>query len=850
MFQASPSLDQVRMVLVDARNIEEYRDHLQQCCTQGGGYIGFDVESYQEPHEGLVKFMKIDDEGFHKGKKLVFDHRRSVITGASFYFGKVDPYRVYYLNFFHADVENRIPHDFLKKLLDATKQNNQNLIIHNAAYEIAVHLASLKQDITNYLCSMQLLVSAYGPDEYPISKLQAALVQGVRTILPEINRDFEDVENANDLSPKQYKTLNKFIGKTSDSSWSYNGIVKSISYGYGLKTAVKSWFNHQMDDFKKTLGTKPNMAALTGEEVLSYGCEDAYWCYQLFMQTLAWLVKRNKPVIQTYLMQENPMCHVFGELWQQGMSVNLPAIYERRETNRVEIATLLLKFKNLLREAMSHELKYNQDLAKYDSGWYKPASHEKYYGLIQSWLSQPDDVSDFDLCTQVKCATGNAWYEDLNGAGAKTPAKLSLNHYMAMRYILHVVFGLPVKVEKGKVQSDAEARDEMGDHPILELYKRLGMIEQAMKLYVTPYILLTDPETLRMYPVLSSTLATRRTAGQHPNPQQLSKYSETAYVRSYYQADNPDHLIVSLDWSAVELVLIGEFSGDPEFAKAYGQLPHEDLHSAAAAGCMDMDLIEFHKHPDSKELRKNVGKGANFGYWYSGWLGTTAKNMGWDLERTKRAVDGYISRFYVGEQWRLGVIEEVCRKGFVELPDHHRRVRFEATERWAEIIRDVFDSFGSTAANNFARIAIRKIQQRAGNQAVNAMIQGSCATLAKRAILSMLNVLKEKAYDARFLCLIHDEVLFSVHKDHCIEVMDLLYGEMIQGRGVINDLKLDSSIAIGYTFQPYHPVKAPYGQIELMEMPKGLPCIPESRWGQRATDTERQQIVDYLSSRP
>ena len=362
---------------------------------------------------------------------------------------------------------------------------------------------------------MQLLVSAYGPDEFPIEKLRPALYQGLRTLMPEINQYFHEAVNASDLTPKQYTVLNKFIGKTSDSAWSYNGIIKSISYGYGLKKAIKSWFNHQMDDFDKTLGNKPHMAALTGQEVLSYGCEDAYWCYQLFMQTINWVAGRNRPVIQTYLEQENPMCHIFGKLWQEGMSVNLPAIYERRGINRTEVAGLLVKFKELLRPAVSELPPFNTQLARYDS-WYKLAAHSKYHQLLTNWLAQPDNVSELELCTQVRCATGNAWWEDEKGSGSKTPAQLSLNHYMAMRYILHVVFGLPIKVERGKVQSDAEARDEMGDHPILALYKRLGMIEQAMKLYVTPYIFLTDPETLRMYPILSSNLATRRTAGQNP----------------------------------------------------------------------------------------------------------------------------------------------------------------------------------------------------------------------------------------------------------------------------------------------------------------------------------------------
>ena len=113
MFQASPPIDRVQKILVDARNIHGLLGDLTSHCKDAQGYIGFDIESYQEPHAGLVKLMYIDSEGFKKGKKLIFDHRRSVITGASFYFGKVDPYRVYYLNFFHADAENRLPHSLL-----------------------------------------------------------------------------------------------------------------------------------------------------------------------------------------------------------------------------------------------------------------------------------------------------------------------------------------------------------------------------------------------------------------------------------------------------------------------------------------------------------------------------------------------------------------------------------------------------------------------------------------------------------------------------------------------------------------------------------------------------------------
>lgn len=336
------------------------------------------------------------------------------------------------------------------------------------------------------------------------------------------------------------------------------------------------------------------------------------------------------------------------------------------------------------------------------------------------------------------------------------------------------------------------------------------------------------------------------------NAQQLSKHNkETNYVRGYYLADDKDQLIVSLDWSAVELVLIGECSGDLNFAEAYGQRPHKDLHGPAAARALGMSMEEYNAHPDKKMYRSKVGKPSNFGYWYSGWLATTAKEMGWDMNQTAEAVRAYAEGFPIGEEWRLNTIALVKKQGFVQLPDGHRRVRFEATQNWEAQFLEAFEALGGGDAYlEFARRAMAQIQRRAGNQAVNAMIQGSCGSLAKRAILSMKAKIKEKGLRARFMLLIHDEVLFSVHKDDCLATMDLLYDEMIQGRGIVNNLVLDSSIAIGYTFQPYDANRAPYGQIELMELPEGIEGIAPERVGCRATQEERALVIKHLTNRP
>lgn len=297
-------------------------------------------------------------------------------------------------------------------------------------------------------------------------------------------------------------------------------------------------------------------------------------------------------------------------------------------------------------------------------------------------------------------------------------------------------------------------------------------------------------------------------------------------------------------------MLIGEFSGDAEFAKAYGQRPHADLHSSAAAGVMQLSLEEFAALPNKKDMRAKLGKGSNFEYWYSGWLAKVGKEMGWDMEETQKAVKGYSSRFSGGESWRLGRQADVARDGFVELPDGHRRYRFEATQEWADSMRQKFAAYYDPAISIFGEHLIRRVQKRCGNQAVNADIQGSCATMAKRTLIALYALLAANQHiKARFMLLIHDEVLFSVHKDSVIEFMDLLYNEMIKGCGIINTLAVDSSLAIGRTFQPWTP-EASSGQIELMEMQKGLPCVSPDRWGSRATTEERQAIVDWLLTQP
>jgi len=130
---------------------------------------------------------------------------------------------------------------------------------------------------------------------------------------------------------------------------------------------------------------------------------------------------------------------------------------------------------------------------------------------------------------------------------------------------------------------------------------------------------------------------------------------------------------------------------------------------------------------------------------------------------------------------------------------------------------------------------------------VNFAIQGLCAALAKQTILRVIDHAKKENYAARFMLLIHDELLFSVPRKEAAKFCDFLYNEMIQDSPMFPNVKIDSSVAVGYTFQPFDKVNAPFGQIELHEMQKGVPVIAEDRWEAKATAEERDLIIDYLT---
>jgi DNA polymerase I-like protein with 3'-5' exonuclease and polymerase domains len=864
-----------KTVLVDARNWESLKDSLILEISLAP-LIGLDLETEDDDrHEGLNTFMKVKEGKKSRNTPLIFDIRHTSICGMSWYCKGSDT--AYYINLGHADYENWVPWEEAVQLLEA-KSPEAYWIAHNSPFERTMLNMSLDYQLgPNVICTMQMAVSAWNDDTYNKEDFYKRDLTGMDRLFPAIRREFAEYKVRDKLTTKQEDLLFKVIAKQSTTEHSYNGWVKKMAFGYGLKKLSQKFLGYTQMTFDEVLRGEPvedekgkvsypnakaHMGQLTGEQTVKYGADDAWVALELFPIIYIYMKENSPEAIKTFMKQENPMTQVYSDVWSKGLKVNPDSIYKAREMERNKSAEILRTMKGAIRELLPFPEEPHEKLIKYDKWFTK--NWEKYRAQVVEWVESPDSEDAFEQHHQVRSPISNVWSQDL---GVKESKGINVLHYMPLRTLLFDLCRFSYIQHEGKTQSNGDARDKMHERwlkknfeldedydesadpamTFLNSIQGLSNAEQSVKLYITNYLNLIDPETSRMYPVLNSMLNSRRMALSFPNVSQLPKGSDIAYVRGFFEPDDKDHILVSADWSSVELVIIGDLSGDSGFKEAFGQLPYDDLHTKAAAGGLGITIEELKARDDYKVLRTDIGKGSNFNYWYSGALGTVADKMGWTSEEMWVKVNGYRSTFPEGEAWRLSTIEECQLTGEVTLPDRHKRYRFEATKDWATEMRKKFNQYGREIGL-FGELVIRKVRTRAGNQAVNSEVQGTGATLAKRSILSMEKVIKMRGYDANFKFPCHDELIYSVHKDHVLAFCRDLRKIMNHHPRIIKDLKLACTVSLGNNYWAFDLKDNPYGQIELDELQWCVPGFEKDRWEQALTEDETQKVIDYLAS--
>jgi DNA polymerase-1 len=277
---------------------------------------------------------------------------------------------------------------------------------------------------------------------------------------------------------------------------------------------------------------------------------------------------------------------------------------------------------------------------------------------------------------------------------------------------------------------------------------------------------LINPRTGRVHASFNQTVAaTGRLSGSDPNLQNIPVRTEQG--RQIRQAFIPEEgwLLLTADYSQIELRLLAHFTGDAELKRAFSE--ERDIHGTVAAQIFGVDEKDV-----TPEMRR-VAKTVNFGIIYGISAHGLAPRLGITLEEAAGFIDSYFARYPKVLEYQQRLLANCRRDRYVGTILGRRR-----------------EISGIRAYTTYQQ------RNQPEREAINMEIQGSAADLIKMAMLNIYRRLRREQRQARMLLQIHDELVFEVPPAELEDVARLVDKEMTTA------LKLDVPLQVDLAAGP------------------------------------------------
>jgi DNA polymerase-1 len=300
-----------------------------------------------------------------------------------------------------------------------------------------------------------------------------------------------------------------------------------------------------------------------------------------------------------------------------------------------------------------------------------------------------------------------------------------------------------------KAKKTKTGQYQTGEDVLLALASKSDIVRdildfrQLLKLkstYVDALPLMVNPKTGRIHTNYNQAVAaTGRLSSQNPNLQNIPIRTERGReVRKAFIPRDENHLLLSADYSQIELRIIAEISKDPNMLDAFAK--NLDIHTATAANVYGIALEEV-----TGEQRRNA-KAVNFGIIYGQSAFGLSQSLGIPRKEASDIIEQYFVQFAGIKNYMSDTMNFARENGYVKTLMGRRRY-----------LRDI----------NSANATVRGFAER---NAINAPIQGSAADMIKIAMINIHCEFKEQKLDARMTMQVHDELVFDVPK-HEIEIV-------------------------------------------------------------------------------
>lgn len=305
--------------------------------------------------------------------------------------------------------------------------------------------------------------------------------------------------------------------------------------------------------------------------------------------------------------------------------------------------------------------------------------------------------------------------------------------------------GKPKKTKTGQYKTSEDILQELAEeHPIIPQILEFRQIQKLKGTYVDALPELVNAETGRIHTSFNQAVAaTGRLSSNNPNLQNIPiRHARGREIRKAFIADDENHVLLSADYSQIELRLIAELSGDEAMINAF--LEGEDIHTATAARLFGIPI------EDVDRTQRSHAKTVNFGIIY----GVSAFGLSQQTSLSRSEAADMIKLYfdtYPGIKKYMDAQMELARKqGYVETMFGRRRY-----------LRDILS-------------ANQTVRGHAERNAVNAPIQGTAADVIKKAMILIHHELKKRQLKTRMLLQVHDELVFDCPKTELEEVQQMV----------------------------------------------------------------------------
>ena len=288
----------------------------------------------------------------------------------------------------------------------------------------------------------------------------------------------------------------------------------------------------------------------------------------------------------------------------------------------------------------------------------------------------------------------------------------------------------PPKKNKRGYSVDAAVLEELADQDPVPLkiveYRNLAKL---LSTYVEPLPKMTDENGRIHTSFMQTGTATGRLSSRDPNLQNIPVRDEAGRkIRTAFTAE-PGTVLISADYSQIELVVLAHLSGDPNLCAAFNE--GVDVHKSTASLIYGIPAGEV-----SPEMRRTA-KTINFGVMYGMGAFRLARDLGIPMARAKEFIERYFTQYAGIRTFIDSTIRKAEETGHVETLMGRRR-----------------NITSINSANKIEKAAAERM-------AINTPIQGTAADIVKKAMLDVDEALRTNPTGARLLLQVHDELIFE-----------------------------------------------------------------------------------------